>query len=74
MSNFVSNSSPLYVDEIELMNAQLNAYSQITINGLSYDIVNGHFFIDGRYGYGDSQRICDHEIVNDKEICLGITN
>lgn len=57
--------------DLERMQSELDAYSQININGNSYDIVNGHFYIDGRYGYSIDQRICDDD---ENGNCQGITN
>lgn len=55
------------------LNSNPNSYGShtITFNGLTYDIVNGHWYIDGRYGYSSDQRICED---NSAGICMGVTN
>lgn len=63
---------PRIQTEEERINIQYAFTKTITLdNGLSYDIHNGHFYIDGRYGYGIDQRICDD---NEDGTCNGVTN
>lgn len=72
-STIPTNPIPAFriLTDAERMQQELNYRGTITIGQFRYDIVGGHFFIDGRYGYDSSQRICDDD---ENGNCLGIMN